>query len=464
MTDDAELLRRYAEESSEEAFAELVRRHLGLVYHAALRQCGGDAHRAEDVAQSVFASLARKARRLARHPALAGWLHTSTRHAAAQAVRGEVRRQDRERELAELAMTESLTPAADWERLKPVIDDALHSLGERDREAILLRYFEQWSYRAIADRAATTEDGARMRVERALEKLRTTLSGRGITSTAAALGAALEAHAAAAVPPALAAGVTSAALAKAAALGIGAGATLFMSITKLQVTAVAGLLAAGSIGLVWQHERNVQLAAELAQARQASAEADHLRAENTRLTQQGMAKTSAGGANAAVPTSASTPSAAAPGSVPLAAGLTDVASLGNAGRATPRAAWMTQLWAARTGDIALEASTLLLSPDEKAKLQDLIASLPADVRNQFSTPEEILAYALAGSPHPVGGMQILGETDNGPDDVILQTEWQHTDDNVVHHTNVELHQESDGWKMVVPPVIVNRAAAYLGRL
>lgn len=464
MTDDAELLRRYAEESSEEAFAELVRRHLGLVYHAALRQCGGDAHRAEDVAQSVFASLARKARRLARHPALAGWLHTSTRHAAAQAVRGEVRRQDRERELAELAMTESLTPAADWERLKPVIDDALHSLGERDREAILLRYFEQWSYRAIADRAATTEDGARMRVERALEKLRTTLSGRGITSTAAALGAALEAHAAAAVPPALAAGVTSAALAKAAALGIGAGATLFMSITKLQVTAVAGLLAAGSIGLVWQHERNVQLAAELAQARQASAEADHLRAENTRLTQQGMAKTSAGGANAAVPTSASTPSAAAPGSVPLAAGLTDVASLGNAGRATPRAAWMTQLWAARTGDIALEASTLLLSPDEKAKLQDLIASLPADVRNQYSTPEEILAYALAGSPHPVGGMQILGETDNGPDDVILQTEWQHTDDNVVHHTNVELHQESDGWKMVVPPVIVNRAAAYLGRL
>jgi RNA polymerase sigma factor (sigma-70 family) len=464
MTDDAELLRRYAEESSEEAFAELVRRHLGLVYHAALRQCGGDAHRAEDVAQSVFASLARKARRLARHPALAGWLHTSTRHAAAQAVRGEVRRQDRERELADLAMTESLTPAADWERLKPVIDDALHSLGERDREAILLRYFEQWSYRAIADRAATTEDGARMRVERALERLRTTLSGRGITSTAAALGAALEAHAAAAVPPALAAGVTSAALAKAAALGIGAGATLFMSITKLQVTAVAGLLAAGSIGLVWQHERNVQLAAELAQARQASAEADHLRAENTRLTQQGMAKTSAGGANAAVPTSASTPTAAAPGSVPLAAGLTDVAALGNAGRATPRAAWMTQLWAARTGDIALEASTLLLSPDEKAKLQDLIASLPADVRNQYSTPEEILAYALAGSPHPVGGMQILGETDNGPDDAILQTEWQHTDDNVVHHSNVELHQESDGWKMVVPPVIVNRAAAYLGRL
>lgn len=464
MTDDAELLRRYAEESSEEAFAELVRRHLGLVYHAALRQCGGDAHRAEDVAQSVFASLAWKARRLGRHPALAGWLHTSTRHAAAQAVRGEVRRQDRERESAELAMTETANPAAEWEQLKPVIDDALHSLGARDREAVLLRYFEQWSYRAIAERAATTEDGARMRVERALEKLRTTFSGRGITSTAAALGAALEAHAAGAVPPALAAGVTSAAFAKAAALGNAAGATLLMSITKLQFTAVAGLFAAGSIGLVWQHQHNVQLAAELAQARQASAEADHLRAENTRLTQQGMAQAPAGGANTTAATSASVRTAVAAGSVPLAAGLNDVASLGNAGRATPRAAWMTQLWAARTGDIALEASTLLLSPDEKAKLQDLIASLPAEVRNQYSTPEEILAYALAGSPHPVGGMQILGETDNGPDNVTLQTEWQHADDNVVHHTNIELQQGADGWKMVVPPGIVNRAAAYLGHL
>jgi RNA polymerase sigma factor (sigma-70 family) len=462
MTDDAELLRRYAEESSEEAFAELVRRHLGLVYHAALRQCGGDAHRAEDVAQSVFASLAGKARGLARHPALAGWLHTSTRHAAAQAVRGEVRRQDRERESAELAMTEAMTPAADWERLKPVIDDALHSLGERDREAILLRFFEQWSYRAIADRAATTEDGARMRVERALEKLRTTLSGRGITSTAAALGAALEAHAAATVPPALAAGVTSAALAKAAAVGTTAGAVLLMSITKLQVTTVAGLLAAGSIGLVWQHSRNVQLSAELAQARQAAAGADQLRAENVRLAQQAGTRSPSGQTNpAATPP---TKPGSIPNSVPLAAGLTEVASLGNAGRATPRAAWMTQLWAARTGDIALEASTLLLSPDEKSKLQDLIASLPADVRNQYSTPEEILAYALAGSPHPVGGMQILGETDNGPDNVTLQTEWQHADDNVVHHTNIELQQDSDGWKMVVPPGIVTRAAAYLGRL
>lgn len=96
MTDDAELLRRYAENCDEEAFAELTQRHLSLVYYAALRQCGGDSHRAEDVTQAVFTDLARKAKKLSLRPVLAGWLYTSTRYAAAQAVRGEARRQARE--------------------------------------------------------------------------------------------------------------------------------------------------------------------------------------------------------------------------------------------------------------------------------------------------------------------------------------------------------------------------------
>jgi len=141
-----------------------------------------------------------------------------------------------------------------------------------------------------------------------------------------------------------------------------------------------------------------------------------------------------------------------------------VVSLGNAGRATARAAFATQLWAARTGDVALEASTLLLGPDERAKLEALLPILPPDVRAQYGTPEQLMAFALAGSPHPVGGMRVLGETDDGPDDVTLQTQWQHTDDSVVHQSQVAFHQDPDGWKMVVPPALVNRAAAYLGRL
>src|ERR1051326_2502797 len=96
MNDDAELLRRYAEENSQPAFAELVQRHLSVVYHAALRQTNGDAHRAQDVAQIVFTHLAPRAREVAKRPVLVAWLYTSVRYAAAQMARTEHRRQTRE--------------------------------------------------------------------------------------------------------------------------------------------------------------------------------------------------------------------------------------------------------------------------------------------------------------------------------------------------------------------------------
>jgi len=173
MSDDAELLLRYARENSEPAFAELVRRHLGLVYHAALRQVGGDAHLAQDVAQTVFTDLARKAATLARRPVLAGWLYTSTRFAASQAVRSERRR--RTREHAAHTMTEGVSePAstADWERIRPVIDDALHALTARDREAVLLRFFEGRAFAEVGAAISASEDAARVRVDRALEQMR----------------------------------------------------------------------------------------------------------------------------------------------------------------------------------------------------------------------------------------------------------------------------------------------------
>src|SRR5947207_13968795 len=98
MLNDIELLRSYAKDGSEAAFAELLRRHLNLVYSAALRRVGGDTHLAEDVSQKVFVSLARQARSLTGHPVLTGWLYTASRYAAAQVVRAERRRQAREQE------------------------------------------------------------------------------------------------------------------------------------------------------------------------------------------------------------------------------------------------------------------------------------------------------------------------------------------------------------------------------
>jgi hypothetical protein len=93
----------------------------------------------------------------------------------------------------------------------------------------------------------------------------------------------------------------------------------------------------------------------------------------------------------------------------------------------------------------------------------VLDSLPADWRAQYDTPEKLMAFALAGSPHPVGGMQVLGEDQPDPGDVVLHTQWQHEDDDVVHDSDAQFHQDADGWRWVVPMTIVQRAAVYLSR-
>ena len=211
MNDDAALLRRYAEEKSEAAFAELVRRHLDLVYSAAQRRLGGDAHRAADVAQQVFATLAREAARLSRHTVLTAWLYAATRHAAIDAIRADRRRQVREQE-AHLMQTLAATPTldAEWERLRPVLDAVMDELAEADRTAVLLRFFQQRPFAEIGATLHLSDDAARMRVDRALDKLRALLARRGITSTTAALGATLVHQAIAAAPAGLAGTVAAA--------------------------------------------------------------------------------------------------------------------------------------------------------------------------------------------------------------------------------------------------------------
>ncbi len=254
MNDDAALLHRYAAEGSQDAFAELVRRHLSLVYHAALRQTGGDPHRAEDVAQRVFTDLARKASALSHRALLVAWLHTATRHAAAELRRTELRRQAREQ--AAFAMNETeLAPegAADWERLRPLIDDALQTLGERDRAAVLLRFFENRSYAELAATLSVTEDAARVRVNRALEKLRANLARRGLVSTSAALALALAQPALAATPAGLAASVTTVSLSAAgtgAVVGATTGIFAAVSTAKIATLTAGAALATFSLGVV----------------------------------------------------------------------------------------------------------------------------------------------------------------------------------------------------------------------
>jgi len=284
MKDDATLLLGYARHRSEADFAELVRRHLGLVYGVALRELNGDVHLAQDATQLVFTDLARKSDRLAGHRLLAGWLFNSARYAAANLVRGTRRRQVREA-AAQLMQTMNApepADALDWDRVRPVLDEALGELNDRDREAVLLRFLQNRDYAAIGARLALSDNAARMCVDRALDKLRTGLARRGVTSTAAALAAVLTTQAVVAAPAGFATAVTSAALATG---GTVAAATTFMSLTKLQLGLACAIALAGGGLVIHQAQANARLREELAvlPAAAPAAERERQRATNGEL-------------------------------------------------------------------------------------------------------------------------------------------------------------------------------------
>jgi RNA polymerase sigma factor (sigma-70 family) len=258
MTPDSELLRRYAGTKSEEAFAELVQRHVNLVYSAALRQVNGDAHLAQDVAQIVFTDLARKAAPLSRRATLTGWLYTSAHFAAAKTVRTENRRHDREEKFMREPISET-APELDWEKLHPVLDDAMHELKEADREAILFRYFENRPFAEIGGKLGLNENAARMRVERALEKLRAAFLRRGVATTTA-LASVISANAIQLAPANLAATVTTASLAAA-----GTGTFTFLKImtaTKLKFAIGTVVVAAVATAFVLLNQVQKNLRAE----------------------------------------------------------------------------------------------------------------------------------------------------------------------------------------------------------
>jgi len=253
MATDGELLRRYVEDGAEDSFGELLQRHVNLVYSAALRQVNGDVHLAQDVAQCVFSDLARKARSLQTRDNLAGWLYTSTHFAAAKAVRREQRRRQREQEAAPMHDNE---PPPDWEQLRPLLDSAMHRLKESDRQAILMRYFEKRSLGEIALQIGLTENAARMRVERALDKLRLYLSSKGATTSATLLASALSANAIETAPAGVALALTNGALTTAAGTGMIAQFINLFAMTKVKTSIVAAVLGAGAAATFLVHQQS----------------------------------------------------------------------------------------------------------------------------------------------------------------------------------------------------------------
>jgi len=263
MSDDMTLVREFAANQSEPAFAALVERHIALVHSAALRQVG-DAHLAEEITQAVFIILARKAASLGSKTVLSAWLYRTTRYAAADALRARHRRQAREQLAYQLdAMNtddlscRSETAADVWTQLAPLLDDALAELGETDRTALVLRFFENKTAREIAGALRMEEAAAQKRVARALEKLRAIFVKRGVTLTATVIAGVVAANSVQAAPVGLAVKI-SVITAKGATVGSSTltlikGALKIMAWTKAKTAIVVGasvLFAAGTTTMV----------------------------------------------------------------------------------------------------------------------------------------------------------------------------------------------------------------------
>jgi RNA polymerase sigma factor (sigma-70 family) len=261
MTDSQQLIAEYARNGSDAAFRELVTRYINLVYSTALRLVEGDTHRAEDVAQTVFVDLARLARTLSREVMPGGWLHRHTCFVAANTLRGERRRQSRERQAVEMNALQNHS-GADFSQIAPLLDEAINELGEADRTAILLRFFEQHDFRSVGQALGSNEDAARMRVTRALEKLETLLKRRGVTASSGALAVVLGANAVQAALVGLAATLSTAAAlagvpiaAATTAKATVAAASVFNAKTVAAIIAVAVAAGVGT-HLVQQREAN----------------------------------------------------------------------------------------------------------------------------------------------------------------------------------------------------------------
>lgn len=281
---DRQLLQAYVSEESETAFAELVQRHIHIVYSAALRLVV-DRHLAEDVTQATFATLARQARSLTDREVLSGWLLVTTRNLGAKTVRTEERRRAREKEAASM-QTDPSDPDPVWQQIAPFLDHGLNQLRDKDRDALALRFFERKSAREMGERLGLSEEAAQKRVARALDRLRALLGENGLTVPAAAVAGALSVGAVQSAPIGLAEAVTGAALAGGPVLGAPGLLLLKTMAMKFKVTVLGVVLAGGLATTVLTHLNHTRLAAENAELKQSAELAQKVQEENEQLRSQ----------------------------------------------------------------------------------------------------------------------------------------------------------------------------------
>jgi RNA polymerase sigma factor (sigma-70 family) len=425
MIDDHDLLQQYATTRSDEPFGELVRRHLDIVYAAALRQTHGNVHLAKEITQSVFTDLARKAGTLNRRTILVGWLHTAVRFAATKAMRSAARRERHERAAATEMNDElhSSEPPIDPAQLQPVIDAAIGDLKPREREAVLMRFFEHREFADLGARLALSESAARSCVDRALKKMRASLERHGVKSSTAALAVALGHQSVVAAPIGLAAVVTTQATTIAAAATTVAPATLFfLSMTKLHCGLIGALAIGSGLGIAV----GIQLAdrnRELAQLRPQSALVADLQRENQALRRR-LAETRPP-AEVNPPSTPSTaapaPSAAmqAPPSAVASRNIVDdlvkVEEIQNHGAATPAAAFQTIVWAAMQGKTDALANVLMLEPGAVEVGDAFVRQLSPDKRSIYKSANHLVALITEKEVLEKGSKMLILDTKHHDD-------------------------------------------------
>lgn len=464
-TEDAELLRRYVAEKSEAAFAELVRRHLDLVYSVALRQVGVRAQLAEEVAQVVFTALARKAAALAERPVLGGWLYRTTQFTAVDVVRAESRRRARETEVFRMqdTTTDGGGDVMDWEKIRPTLDRVIGELREEERDAVVLRFFEGKSFADVGVRLRLSENAARMRVERALDKLHAGLARRGVTSTTAALSVALASQAGVAAPTGLAASVTGAALAGAGA-GVAAASagvvTFFMGMTKLQV--VVAIAVVGAIGIAWQNRTPSEQArkAEGSSPMRAERRDDGARPSLV-VKKPGDALTVVHATvprnevASATPVASVAPTPRALERNNLTTGMVRVEECQNVGLATPEDALQTFVWAAIQGQMSELAATLELAGAAREKAEAWLTALPESAKAKYPTAESLPALFLTEEiVRKAVSLQVATVDYASAAEATVEAKTESTDGRV-SISKFPVKQSSGVWRIVVSEQMVD---------
>jgi RNA polymerase sigma factor (sigma-70 family) len=466
---DAQLLRAYLE-GDEAAFREIVSRHTDLIYSAALRQVSSP-DLAQDIAQSVFVDLVRKAKqisdRLTPKASLAGWLYRSTRFAVLTRLRDDQRRARHERQAMEQLITDS-SPATDWERIRPHLDEAVAELSDDDRDALLLRYFKNHDFQTVGRALGLSDDAAQKRVSRAVERLREFFSKRGVTIGAGALLILISANAVQSAPLALATTISTGALLSGttAHAPTAIAATKIIAMTALQKTAVTVTLAAAIATGVFKAHQVSQLRAQVqtlerekssltAQLQQLQEQQNgmnstvsSLRDENERLKsnmielaqlRSEIAQFRNGNQDLALARHTNQPAANNLQSSDSAANIRlPKNSWTNAGFATPEDNLRTRGWAVLNGDRERFKESVFLTDGARKLIEDMImkmgaASTDADkvavlqdaVNNSWGAEEAILMPLMAlNKDKGFTGYDILSEQSPSDDEKILEVETQ----------------------------------------